>query len=110
MCYVLLNQRGKGEFFLTKEYLVTFKSTTAALKAKMLVEDSALEDAIQKSAEIVSIPYALSGTCFGLGMKCMASEEGIKALHDYLKKEQVDFKNFWLAGKEFTSCTEKLEH
>ena len=94
---------------MEKEYLITFKSTTATLRAKMLVESGSVEDAIRTSAEIVSIPYALSGTCFGLGMRCKASEAGIKALYEYLKKEQVDFKDFWLAGKEFTSCTEKLE-
>ena len=93
------------------EYLVTFKSTTAALKAKRLVDDDSvqLEEVIRDTAEVIPVPFSLSSTCFGLGLKCSASENGIKEMYRALVEQQVDFKNFWLTGKEYTPCLQQVE-
>ena len=86
------------------EYLVTFKATTAALRAMQAIEDAELEASIKDTAEVVPVPFSLVATCFGMGVQCTASKEGIKGLFRCLTERQIDFKNFWQKGEEYAPC------
>ncbi len=95
---------------MEKEYLVTFKATTAALRAKLVVDETpTLEHELKETAEVVPVPFGLSATCFGMGLKCKTNDEGIQGLYDCLTENKVDFKNFWLVGKEYTPFNQRLE-
>ena len=94
---------------MEKEYVITFKSTTAALRARNIIESSYLKGVIKDTVEVIPVPFNLSETCFGMGLKCAATDEGIKTLYDCLTQEQVDYKNFWLVGKKYISCKQRLE-
>ena len=96
---------------MEKEYLVTFKSTTAALRAKMLIDKEKNLEPLRASAEVVPVPFSLSETCFGMGIrfKCKADNTAARALMNLMKERQVDYKRFWLIGKEYTQCNQELE-
>lgn len=92
------------------KYLVTFKSTTAALRALLLAQESeSVEPEIKVTVKTVPVPFNLSDTCFGIGIEFSSSDKGIHDLHGVLKAQQIDYKNFWLIGKEYTSISQELE-
>ena len=88
------------------EYLITFKSTTAALRAMQAIEDAKLEESVKNTAEVVPVPFSLAATCFGVGVQCNATEKGIKELFSCLKERQIDYKNFWKKGNEYAQCNQ----
>lgn len=83
---------------MDREYLITFKSTTAALKAKRLID----QGGEIKDAEVVPVPFALSETCFGMGIRLHGNEDSLADIRFAMEKLDIDFKRFWLIGKEYS--------
>lgn len=83
---------------MVQEYLVTFKSTTAALRAKQVLDrgsEMAEYSTTRQTAEVVPVPFKLSQTCYGMGVKCMATERGIRRFYKVLQAKKVDVKRLW---------------
>ena len=91
--------------------LVTFNTTTATLKGQKLLfmNGSKLKSSIKQ--EVISVPYSLSETCYGLGLLIeVEDKEVVTQIFDFFKKEEVDFKRFWkLKNEKYIDITADLK-
>ena len=74
------------------KFLITFKSTTATFRADKMLTN--IEN-LYISKKIVSIPYKLSSSCYGLGLELSTTIENITKIKEILIKNQIDVKHFW---------------
>ena len=88
------------------DFLITFNSTTASFKGDKLVTN------MDKKVihEIVSVPYKLSETCYGLGLKVSCDKELFKEIFKFFDEEEIDYKRFWMENEdEYVNITGALK-
>ena len=74
--------------------LITFNTTTATLKGQKILLMNKLKSVVKQ--EVISVPYSLSETCYGLGLLISIEEIQVaKQIFNMFEKEEVDFKRFW---------------
>lgn len=72
-------------------YLLTFQTTTAAFTADKFLTDSKKQ--LKKSIE--AIPFKLTDTCYGLGIKIETTEKIMKDVYKQLKDNGINLKHCW---------------
>ena len=88
------------------DFLITFNSTTASFKGNKLITN------MDKNVihEIISVPYKLSETCYGLGLKVSCDKETFKEIFKLFSKEEIDYKRFWMESEdEYVNITGTLK-
>ena len=79
--------------------LITFNTTTATLKGQKILLMNKLKSIVKQ--EVISVPYSLSETCYGLGLLVSIEEIQVaKQIFNMFEKEEVDFKRFWKEKNE----------
>jgi len=88
------------------DFLITFNSTTASFKGDKLIAN------MNKGVihEIISVPYKLSETCYGLGLKVSCDKELFREIFKIFNEEEIDYKRFWLKKEdEYVNITSALK-
>lgn len=87
------------------KYLFTFASTTSAFFTDKMLKDS-------KSAltwELVSIPPALSNTCYGIGVQVDATLEETRKVYASARKQKISVKHCWREkGNEYVNADKEI--
>lgn len=73
-----------------EDCLITFNSTTAALRANEALTKSGFD------TEVKPIPFELSDTCYGLGVSVSKLEKNeAESMKEKLRQEGIDIKRIW---------------
>lgn len=88
------------------DFLITFNSTTASFKGDKLITN--MNKGVKR--EIVSVPYKLSETCYGLGLKVSCNKELFREIFNLFDEEEIDYKRFWIEKEDkYVNITSALK-
>lgn len=75
------------------QYLVTFKTTTAALRAAHLAKG-------KLESEVIPVPFQLSRTCYGMGLSIKSDSAGMEGFCRDMKDSSIDYRRVWQVEDE----------
>lgn len=78
------------------EFLITFESTTAAFRAEQAVR----KDLPRIIPELVSVPFKLAATCYGIGMKFIGTKNDVSDIFHLCSEKTIAIKRIWQKVEE----------
>ncbi len=73
-------------------YIITFRSTMDAFSLDRMLRELPIQGIHQ---EVITLPYELSQTCYGLGVSFEANEAGRQSVLNRLYENKVPFRFLW---------------